>query len=282
LRNCIASIVTLIMVLSVPAWAHPGIDEQIDELTARIASSPDDATLYLRRGELHRIHRDWKMAEADYKSALQRDGNLVIAEFCLGRLELEAGDAKKAKGLLDNYLAERPTDPTALATRAKASGALGLHLEAAEDYTLAIQHAKSGTPKPEYYLARARELAAAGPSHLDRALEGLDEGMEALGFPVTLQLYAIDLELERKGYDAALARLDRVASESVRKEPWLVRKAAILEAAGRPGEARQAYEQTLASLDSLPSSRRGNRAVVRLEDEARHALERLSVIEAAP
>jgi hypothetical protein len=82
-------------------------------------------------------------------------------------------------------------------------------------------------------------------------------------------------------YDAALVRLDRIASESVRQEPWLVRKATILEAAGRVTEARQAYQQTLTSLDSLPSTRKSNRAVVRLEDEARQALERLGPDEAA-
>ncbi len=49
----------------------------------------------------------------------------------------------------------------------------------------------------------------------------------------------------------------------------------ILEAAGRTAEAREAYAQTLASIDTLPTSRRNNRAVERLENEAREAMRRL-------
>ena len=41
-----------------PCWAHPEIDTQIDDVSARIASEPSDALLLVRRGELHRVHRD--------------------------------------------------------------------------------------------------------------------------------------------------------------------------------------------------------------------------------
>ncbi|MCH7781151.1 MAG: hypothetical protein IH848_09905, partial [Acidobacteria bacterium] len=51
--------------LLVRADAHPGINEQITALDERIAATPTDATLYLRRGELYRIHRDWAQAESD-------------------------------------------------------------------------------------------------------------------------------------------------------------------------------------------------------------------------
>ena len=53
---------------------------------------------------------------------------------------------------------------------------------------------------------------------IDEALRGLDEGINQLGPVVTLQLLAIDLELRRKSYDAALTRLDLIAAESERKE----------------------------------------------------------------
>ncbi|HXV76561.1 MAG TPA: tetratricopeptide repeat protein [Candidatus Polarisedimenticolaceae bacterium] len=282
MRTIIVSALLLSCFTATAVSSHPAIDDQIKALTARIADDSADASLYLRRGELHRIHGEWDKAERDYRAALQLDGDLVIVEFCLGRLKLESGHAEEAKTALDSYLARRPEDATALATRAQASSALGNHLAAAEDYTIAIEHSRSEAPKPEYFLARARELAAAGTDHLATAIAGLDEGLEQLGHPVTLQLYAIDLELERKNFDEALRRIDRVSSESVRQEPWLVRKAAILEAAGRVAEARQVYQQTLASLDALPATRKNNRAVVRLEDEARQGLKRLSPEEAGP
>jgi hypothetical protein len=68
----------------------------------------------------------------------------------------------------------------------------------------------------------------------------------------------------------------------VRQEPWLVRKASILEAAGRLDEARAAYRQTLASIETLPSERRSNKAVERLEREAEQGLERLGRSPSSP
>ena len=49
----------------------------------------------------------------------------------------------------------------------------------------------------------------------------------------------------------------------------------ILEVAKRFDEARAAYEQTLIAIEALPASRRKNRAVTRLAEQARAALERL-------
>jgi predicted Zn-dependent protease len=110
---------------------------------------------------------------------------------------------------------------------------------------------------------------------VDLALDGLDEGLERLGQPVTLQLYAIELELRQDRYDQALARLDRIAARSPRKESWLIRRGEILELAGWPADAKQAYIDALAAIDSLPATRRWNRAVQRLETTATEAVERL-------
>lgn len=261
--------------LSGPAWSHPAIDAQIEDLTAKIDESPTDANLFLRRGELHRIHRDWPKAEADYRTSLRLDPDLEIANYCLGRLKLDAGEPAEARAFLDQYLKLRPTDPEALAARARALGVLGKHLEAAKDFTGAIANAPNATPRPEYFLERARALEAAGPSHIAEALAGLDDGVERLGDVITLQLYAVDLELARGNYEGALRRLDQIAVRSVRQEPWLIRKGTILEAAGRKEDARAAYEQTLIAIGELPSSRRSNKAVARLENEAREALKRL-------
>ena len=266
--------------LSTPCEAHPGIDEQIAGIDEQIAAAPDDATLFLRRGELHRIHRDRAQAEADYRTALRLDPELRIAEFCLGRLQVEAGAAADARATLDRYLSSRPDDPQALTFRGRALVALGEPLRAAEDFSRAIRN--SDPPRPEDFLERARALASAGPEHVGRALEGLDEGLRQLGEPVTLQDDAIERELGRRNFEAAPRRLDRIASQSVRQEPWLVRKAAILEAAGRVDEARAAYRQTLASIDELPAERRGNKAVERLEREAQQGLERLGRAPTSP
>jgi predicted negative regulator of RcsB-dependent stress response len=125
-------------------------------------------------------------------------------------------------------------------------------------------------------LERAQALASAGDGHVAEALRSLDEGVAELGPVVTLQLLAIELELRRKTYDAALARLDAVAAQSPRKETWLERRGQILASAGRAAEAGEAFVAALAAVEALPPPRRRVRAVIELEARLRTALARSS------
>ena len=87
-----------------------------------------------------------------------------------------------------------------------------------------------------------------------------------------MQLSAIELELRRQNYDAALVRLDRVTSQSERKEAWLVRRGEILKLAGREEEARAAFNAALVAIESLPPAHRQNKAVTTLQLRARRGL----------
>jgi predicted Zn-dependent protease len=258
-----------------PLFAHAEIEVQIRELDRRIEQKPADAELYLQRGELHRIHRNWKGAEADYMKVREMDPGMVIVEYCLGRMKLESGHPDQARSLLKAYLEKRPHDSAALAVRGRAMEQLGKHMAAAEDFSRAIEHASGANLRPELYLERARSLMASGPEKLNDAIAGLDEGLEKLGEPVALQLYAIDLESAAGRYDAAIRRIDRLASQATRQEPWLMRKGAVLETAGRNAAAVEFYRKALNAIERLPQSRRGSRAVQGLEAEARAAIERL-------
>ena len=126
------------------------------------------------------------------------------------------------------------------------------------------------------YLERAKALAAAGDSRIDEALGGLDEGIERLGPIVTLALYAVELELRKNRYDAALKRLDAVMSQSARKERWLLRRGEILEEAGRIDEAREAYTRALEAIETISAHRRSTRAVEEIELKVRTSLVRLA------
>jgi predicted Zn-dependent protease len=261
--------------LAPTSQAHRGIDEQIQTITSEIVKDPQDATLYLRRGELHRIHREWDKAEADYLKARELDSDLAAVEYCLGRMKLQAGRPAEAKPALERYLAQRPDDPKGWVAQGRALAKLGEQLAAAEAFTRALAHSDPVNQRPEYFLERAQALEAAGTTHYDEALRGLDEGLEQLGQPVVLQSLAIELEIELGRYDKALARLESLAARSPRKESWLVRKAEILESAGRTELAREAYSQSLNAIAELPDSRQNNKAVEQLEARARTALQRL-------
>lgn len=253
------------------ARGHGDLHEQIKQVTEQIAKDPKNAELYLKRGELHRAHQEWDQAQADYARAVSLDPGLSVVDFTRGRMFLEAGWAHSAKVSLDRFLRKQTNHVEGLTARARALVKLEQRLDAAHDYTEAIRHAPGG--RPELYIERAQALAGEGEAHFAEALRGLDEGMQKMGLLVTLQLYAIDVELKRKNFDAALERLEKIAAQSPRKETWLARRGEILQQAGRKAEARKAYESALQAIATLPPARRNVPAMIELEKRIKAAIE---------
>ena len=254
--------------------AHPEIAWQITEVTSRIEDRRDDPALFIQRGELHRVHRDWAAAEADFLKARLLDDELDVIDFHMGRLKLEKGEYAAASKALNRYVAAHPEHSAALVARARTRAAMGRNRDAARDFTRAL--AVTDRPQPTHYLERSRALANAGDKYLAKAVRGLDEGSARLNRPITLELEAIALEIRRKNYNSALTRVDGIAAASARQEAWLIRRGEILEQAGRGEEARAAYRAALEAIEALPASRRWNRAVQRLEAQAEGAIARLS------
>ena len=87
------------------AFAHGDLDRQIAEVSARIeaalaqpADAPRRAQLYFDRGELHRLHGDWRRAEADYDQAIRYRPDLHAVELSRGRLLLgQDGPARRRR-----------------------------------------------------------------------------------------------------------------------------------------------------------------------------------------
>lgn len=258
--------ITLALLLA----AHGDLHEQIVEVTRRIRKDPENARLYLKRGDLRRFHGEWDPAREDYARAVALDPELSEGTaLALGKLELAAGRPGPARKALDRFLSARPGDPEGRLQRARALAKLGEHAAAVEDYTRAL--AAFRTPRPQYYLERADLLAARG--RFVEAIRGLDEGIARLGSPVTLVFRAMDLEVERGNHDAALARLDGLLSRFARRDFLLVRRGEILKSAGRAGEAGEAFAAALEEIERLPPARRGARGTRDLERKLRRELE---------
>ena len=253
------------------ARAHGDLHLQIQQVTTRIEQEPKNAELYLRRGELRRAHQEWDAAQADYDQAISLNPSLSVVDLGRGKMFLDAGWPLSALAALDRFLATHTNNSDALVTRARALVKVGRRMEAAQSYTQGI--ASATHPQPELYLERSQALTAEGDDHLEEALKGLDEGVKKLGPLVTLQLFAIDVELKQKRFDAALARLERVAAQSPRKETWLARRGEILQQAGRPKEASEAFQSALRAMGTLPPGRRQVPAMIELEKRVRAALE---------
>ncbi|HEX7897824.1 MAG TPA: tetratricopeptide repeat protein [Planctomycetota bacterium] len=257
--------------------AHGSLDEQLAMMDRLVEASPDHPRHRLRRGELRRAHaeehrgdpaafrKDVEAAELDFARALELAPGFHDVLLARGRLRLEAGRAADARADLDVFCREVPEHPGGHLFRGRALARLARRAEAAEAFTRAI--ALSPSPGPEIFLERA--TVAANP---EEALAGLEEGRRRLGDLVTLDLAALDVEVELGRLDDALARCARWVERPGRCEEWQWRRAQLLRKSGCPAEARAACEAGLASLETLPPSRRGTPAVRDLEARLRGEL----------
>jgi tetratricopeptide (TPR) repeat protein len=256
------------------AHAHGELHDMILQATKDIEKNPRDPLLYLKRAELHRAHLGWDAAMADIERAAALTNQWPHLHFARAGLYLDAQWFESADLAATRYLEHAPTDWQTLVIRARARAKLGRYLESSDDYTQAIKH--SPDKGPELFLERAQAFEAAGATHLDQALRGLEEGLTELGPIVTLQLAAIDIEVKRQRVDAALARLDKLMATAPRKETWLLRRGDILRQAGRKQEAAASYKAALQSLENLPSVRRRVPAMAELERRIQAALAEVS------
>lgn len=252
------------------AGAHGAVHEQIAVVTRQIALHPTAASLYLKRAELHRFHRDWDAALADFDRCLRLVPGLPIVDFLRGRTLFEAGRPAAARPALDRFISAEPDHGEAFVVRARALAGLGEADAAVRDYTAALERIVE--PRPDVYVERARVLAHLEPGRLDEALAGLDEGIRRLGPLIALERPAIDLELAEGRYDAALARVERIAAQADRPEVWLARRGEILRQAGRADEARRAFAAALAAIERSGGRRKRSPATAGLETRLRAAL----------
>ena len=262
----------LVMLCLAPVLAHDDPHHSIEEITLQIEQDPKNAELYLKRGELHRISSHWDLALADFDRVVELDPDHETVDFHRGRLLLEAGQFEPAKVAIDQFLSAYPNHIEGLLIRGRLLRKLGQPLEAAQDYARAISLAPN--PTPVLFLERAETLTEAGAEYVDAAVQGLDEGIQKLGSLILLQSLAIELEVKRQHYDAALIRIDQVLTEVSRQEKWLTWRGEVLESAGRPKEARVAYEDALEAIEALPSRLRQVPASQELEAYLRALLER--------
>jgi len=276
-KRCATLVVAALMgLLGVgESLAHPELDRQISDLDQRLDLEGPNAELYIRRAELHRVHREWNAALADLARARETAPEMALIDYFSARVHLERGKLKPARKQIDRFLDRQPQHSAALAIRARISMQRARTAEAVKYYNKAINASEHARPDPGLYLERARAQEALGPDAIPAAIRGLDEGSAALGHPITLAQYAIELELERGNHKAAIDRIDQLASSAARQEGWHLKRAEIYEDVGRIDDARREYDAALTALERLPATRRGSRAMQRLEQTARSGLERL-------
>ena len=253
LLDCRLAIALALGLAPAVAFAHVGVDELDAATREELAKRPDDPQKHLDRARVLQMKGQWDAALEEVEAAAARGADPDVLGPTRAAIYLDAGFPRMAKVEIDRVLARRPEAVGLLYERGRAWLAIGDREAAARDFGEAV--AKGPRPTPEQVIAHRDVLLALGRK--DEALRALDAGMARVGQVVSLALPAVDLEVELGRYDAALARLDRLAATAPPNPLWITRRGEVLEKAGRAQAARAEYAKALALIDARPAARRG-------------------------
>ncbi len=250
------------------AFGHGAIDQRIRALTAQIERSPGDGALYFQLAEANYEHEDWAAADDALTAAEKFAPGRFPTDLVRGKILLAARVGKDAKAALDRFLAAHPGDAQALLSRARAWALLGKDEPCLADYRAAL--AATSRPEPDLFQEAADAMAVR--HRPDEAVLVLDSGIKKLGPIPALVLRATTLEAAAGRFDAALSRMDEMEKSAPRPEPWMAKRAALLDQAGRATAARAAWEALGKHLAALPNSERESHAMSMLAVQTQQAL----------
>jgi predicted Zn-dependent protease len=270
----------LLLCLGGRAAGHDGFDAKLANLTESLAEAGPDADLYLSRAELQRRHGHFAQAFTDLNEVARLAPDHAGLPLARARLLLDVRWFPAALGALAEHLERVPEDVDGLQLLADVHRARGALRE-----TLAVHTRLAAAvvaPTPQSVLSHAQAVLDVSPEDRSAARTVLDLGMGRLGPLASLQLRAIQLELEDERWDAALQRLESLAAQSPRQERWLVERGDILVRAGHVQSATDAYRAALSAIGQLKPHRRRTALVVDLRSRAEAQLVELSAKPGTP
>lgn len=230
------------------AVAHDD-DVTLRSIDRKLASHEAPVTELLLRAEIERAEGRWADAAADLERAALRIPDSGALARCRAALALDMGRPEEALRVLDACpdpaLAADPRIPW---MRAEAMRQLGRLDAAATVMDSALARGQHATA--EHFLARARLAEQRAGEGLRGAIAVLEHGLARWPSAWNLASRLVDLEVATGDYDAALARLDGVVALAPNPERLLAQRGDLLERAGRPWEAREAWTAALAGLAS--------------------------------
>ena len=267
-RTLLARGVLLLLLQTGSVFAHGGYHERIASLTAEVEKNPSDPLLHFELANLHGQHGDLQLALQSLDRVDALAPGKFLTDLLRGDAFLVAGKFAKAKEALDRQLVSHPECARAWLLRARAEQKLAHDPASLADYREAFK--RTASPDPDLVQEVAGALATHGCEK--EAAQVLDAGIEKLGKIPSLLIPAIELEIARKDFDAALRRVEEARRDAPRPEPWMARRAAVLAQAGRIEESRAAWKALAQHLDSLPAQERTSYAMSKLTEETRQAL----------
>jgi tetratricopeptide (TPR) repeat protein len=225
------------------AWAHPGLHHDLSRVSEAIEREPGRADLLLERAFLERLDARPEAALVDLARAREIEpGNRSVAAE-MGLTLSALGRDVEAERELDRFLAGGPGTAPVLAERARVRERLGKKALAIADYTASIEM----RPEVEAYLARGALLESLRRD--DEAHAGYLDGVRRLAGEPNLRSALIRLDVRTGRFDEALGLVDEEIARAGVKTDGYLRRAEVLQAAGRAPAAREDRERALEEAD---------------------------------
>ena len=263
----------LISWVVVGVWAVAGValaddpDARLAELDARIAASPAGVELLMQRADLlvqegltDRAVEDLRLIE----SLAPDETRLLLLR---GLVAYGRGDLARAEADLEAYVSRTGGSARACFLLGQAYEQRDREADALRSYDMALRHGDD----VEVYLARGRLLEGLG--RLAEAAQSYEMALQGDAASTALRVRLVEVERRLGRYDHALAHVDAAMRHARVDTRWLLRRAQILEDAGRRAEARRARVEALTEAERL-LTRRSSPAALAARGEALLALGR--------
>jgi tetratricopeptide (TPR) repeat protein len=237
------------------ALAHGDVHERIHDLDDAIAHHPNDAALFIKRGQLFLDEGHADEARDDFSKARKLAPQRIEALYHLAQAQLMLKQPDAALDSAREFLRQATNDAArarGLVLTGDILSASGKSLAAAEAYLSAIKLSKE--IKPDHVLYAADAFHTAGKTN--QAIEVLNDGIARLGPLHALNDRALEVEMEQERYEPALRRVDRMLAARQRVPFLLYKKGLILKKLSRDGESRQTFAAALKEIDGLSRSRK--------------------------
>ncbi len=260
--------VLVLFVLPAPADGHGTQHHLMKVVDEKIKNSPEDSGLWYQRAVLHLEHEDTSQAISDLEKAECLSPGKLPTYLLKAQALTLAGKLTDAKSAIDAQIIRFPEQSRGYALRARILMKTGATHDGLINYRIAL--AKSPAAEPDLIYEVSTAMAANGA--VDEAIEVLDAGIQRLGAIPSLTMKLLETEIHADRYDAALSRLDTFQQSASRPEPWMAKRAELLEQAHRIEESRASWQALVTHLQDLPVNERDSTSMSLLATRARGAL----------
>lgn len=257
------------LVACASGWSHGNLHDLIEQVTEQIREDGSRVDLLLLRAKYYRLHGNFPAALNDLARAEALEPDSANVHCQRARVYLDQGRYQDCITSIASCLKLQPDFGGAFRVRAQAYRKMGRFDRAEQDFSRAIR----ARPEPDVYRARGECLLVLG--NLDEAVRNYEDGLKRLGNPISLLAYLVDALVAARRHEEALARVDALLKRHPQLDAWRMRRAEILEKAGRPKEAAAEYRRLVKRIDERPPRIRARTTLRNLRRQASAAASRL-------